>query len=244
MFIKPYGQILESPRPSLSDTYIGEVTDNNDPKKLGRVKVQIPLYEDMDDSDFPWAYPLLSTFLGNSPNSIEFNVPEIGSQVRVSFPTQDIYAPYYSGCEMNERNKCTFFDEDYPNCYGTKDSVGNFKKINKKTKTATFQHSSTTNLEVTEDGTATVTNPSGASITFDSGSNVTLDSMKTVQVDCDDLTLKANEVTLDFDSTVISGDLEVNGNLSYKNGVSCIVPLPTGQILQFTNGILSAIYYV
>ena len=59
MFIKPFGPIIESPKPSLSDTYIGVVADNNDPKKLGRVKVLIPLFQDMNPNELPWAYPLL-----------------------------------------------------------------------------------------------------------------------------------------------------------------------------------------
>lgn len=242
MFIKPFGPILESPKPSLLDTYIGVVSDNNDPKKLGRVKVLIPLFEDMEPDSYPWAYPLLSTFLGNSPNAVSFNVPEIGSQVRVSFPTKDIYAPYYSGCEMNEENKCTFFDEDYPNCYGSKDSRGNFIKVNKKTDKTTIQHSSTTNVEVTQDGTVTLTNPNGSSIMFDSGDNLTIDSVKELQVDATSVTAQAGQVTLGFDSTTFTGDVNIYGSLNPANGANAIIPLPNGKIMVFTNGILTGVF--
>ena len=108
MLIKPYGPLVEANKPTEDNTYIGIVTDNNDPKKLGRLKVFCAIYEDMDLEALPWCFPTLNTFLGNSPDSISFSVPEIGSQVRVSFPTKDKYAPYYSGCEMNERNRCTY----------------------------------------------------------------------------------------------------------------------------------------
>ena len=241
MFIKPFGPILESPKPSLSDTYQGVIIDNNDPKKLGRVKILIPLFEDMDMDAYPWAYPLLGTFLGNSPNSVSFSVPEVGSQVRVCFPTKDIYAPYYSGCELNEENKCTFFDEDYPHCYGTKDSKGNFVKVNKKTETVTFQHSSTTNVEVTQDGTTTLTNPSGGSISFDSVGNLTVSKGKEVQADFADLVLSGSSATLDISNVTFTGDVKIDGSFSPVNGVSVVVPLPNGQILQFTNGILTAV---
>ena len=108
MLIKPYGPIIESGKPTEDESYVGIVADNEDPKKLGRCRVFCSLYEDIDLEALPWCFPTLETFLGNSPNSIAFSVPEIGSQVRVTFPTHDKYAPYYSGCELNERNKCTY----------------------------------------------------------------------------------------------------------------------------------------
>jgi hypothetical protein len=161
MLIKPYGPIIEPNKPTEEETYVGIVADNEDPKKLGRCRVFCSLYEDIDLEALPWCFPTLETFLGNSPDAIAFSVPEVGSEVRVSFPTHDKYAPYYSGCELNERNKCTFFDDDYPNCYGFKDSVGNFTKINKRTGINVYQHTSTTNVEIMNDGTTTFTTPNG-----------------------------------------------------------------------------------
>ena len=242
MLIRPYGNLGESSSPSEYNTYIGVVADNNDPLKLGRLKVDIEVYDNLTVNELPWAYPLLSTFLGNSPNSISFNVPEIGSQVRVSFPTKDIYAPYYSGCEMNEENKCTFFDEDYPNCYGHKDSKGNFMKINKRTGESTFQHSSTSNLQVIQDGTMAVTNPNGASIVFDIADNISLNDIRTFQVDADTVAIKTGMMTVDSKTTTFTGDVVVDGSFRSSMGVSAILPTPDGRLFVFTKGILTAVW--
>ena len=79
MLVKPFGNLLEAQRPTEDETFRGIVVDNLDPKKLGRIKVLISIYEDLDIDDIPWAFPELSTFLGNSQNSISFSVPEEGS---------------------------------------------------------------------------------------------------------------------------------------------------------------------
>lgn len=241
MLIKPFANLGEYPTPSEEDTYLGTVINNTDPLKLGRVRVLIDLYDDLEEDSIPWATPLLETFLGNSVNSIKFSVPELGSQVRVSFPNKDKYAPFYSGCEINLENKCTFFDDDYPNCYGTKDSVGNFIKVNKATKYVTIQHSSTTNLQIAPDGTAMVTNPNGTSITFDSVGNITLDNAKIVQAQCNDFNVYSGTALFDNKTTTFSGSVQINGDFNLLAGVSANVPLPNGMVLVFTNGILTSV---
>lgn len=241
MIIKPFGKVVNDMKtPTTKDSYLGIVADNNDPKKLGRVRVLIPLYEDMDLEDYPWACPTLNTFLGNSANSISFSVPEVGSQVRVTFPTKDLYAPYYSGCEMNENNKCTFFDEDYPNCYGTKDSVGNFVKVNKAKETVHMQHSSSLNLQISKNGTFAITNPRGTYLVADNVGNISLNDAKVVNANCAEFDVKAGTSTMDVGSTTFNGDVKINGSFTPVAGISSYVPLPDGKLLVFTNGILTA----
>lgn len=240
MLIKPFANLGESPTPSEEDTYLGTVVDNNDPLKLGRLKILTDLYDDLDADSIPWASPLLDYFLGNSVNAISFSVPELGSQVRVSFPSKDKYAPFYSGCELNSENKCTFFDDDYPNCYGTKDSVGNFIKVNKATKYVTIQHSSTTNLQLAPDGTAMVTNPNGTTITFDSIGNLNIERAKSVSTICNDFSIYNGTSLFDTTTTTFTGSVQINGDFNPLAGISAVVPLPTGVILTFTNGILTS----
>ena len=88
-------------------SYLGMVEDNNDPNMLGRIKVRIAPYTDFNTEDLPWACPLLGS-CGNSSSNCGLNIPEVGSQVRVVFPSQDFTAPYYMGAELNELNKTTF----------------------------------------------------------------------------------------------------------------------------------------
>lgn len=257
MLIKPFGTLIENTQPAEDGSYLGIVADNNDPKKLGRLKVLISLYEDIDIENLPWCFPTLNTFLGNSADSVSLSVPEIGSQVRVSFPTGDKYAPYYSGAEINERNRCTFFDDDYPNCYGSKDSVGNFSKINKRTGINTFQHMSTTNVEIMPDGTTTFSTPNGQYMQMDAKGNITgeISSVSLISNGYFSFTNGNNSFTMNGGATefvsggpftvqaplsTFKGDLLVSGNLGSTSAGSTIAYSLTGDPLVFSNGVLVA----
>ena len=90
-------------------SYLGCVEDNRDPEKLGRLKVRIAPYSELATEELPWAYPKLGTH-GNSAEYGGLNVPEVGSQVRIDFPSKDLTAPYYSGAELNEVNRAWEID--------------------------------------------------------------------------------------------------------------------------------------
>ena len=164
MLVKPFGEVFKPQRPTEDMWYIGNVENNNDPLKLRRLQIRTIVHEDLATEDLPWASPIPTCFLGSSPNSEDFAVPEIGSQVRVFFPTYDQNTPFYMGGETNEFNKCTFFDEDYPNCYGRKDSIGNFLKVNKVKKTIHAQHCSGANVQIDDKGGVTATTPNGSQL--------------------------------------------------------------------------------
>lgn len=173
MLIKPLNAFLKESTDPATQSYLGMVEDNEDPEKLGRLRVRIGLFEDYATEELPWACPTLGTH-GNSSNAGGLNVPEKGSQVRIYFPSHDLTAPYYMGAELNNLNKTTFFDDDYPNTYGYKDSRGNFMKINKARDTVQFQHSSTSNLKIAPDGSMQVALSNGAYFTFDNRNNFEL----------------------------------------------------------------------
>jgi hypothetical protein len=93
-------------------TYVGIVEDNQDPKKMGRVKVRIMnVFDEIDIEDIPFASPWKDL------NGNEFNVPEKGKVVMVVFDqgNQDspeyIYADHYN---INLENKLeSLSDSDY-----------------------------------------------------------------------------------------------------------------------------------
>jgi hypothetical protein len=93
-------------------TYIGVVEDNNDPKKMGRVRVRVmDVYDDLEVEDLPWAMPWKDL------NGNNFNCPEKGKIVTVIFTDGDennpefIYSEHYN---INLENKLSKLNEsDY-----------------------------------------------------------------------------------------------------------------------------------
>lgn len=242
MLIKPFIPLLKEQADPTAMSYIGEVVDNNDPKKLGRVRVLIAVYSELKADAIPWASPYLGTH-GNSQDYGGINVPEIGSQVRVVFPSKDFTAPYYTGAELNEGTRTTFFDDDYPHTYGYKDSVGNFIKVNKERGTAQIQHSSTTNMQVSPDGSIKVGLSGGAYFIFDSGNNFDL-NLGTLDINGSadgTLNIEANnEVNISVPQVNIKGDVAIDGDLNLKNGVSGSF-MAMGNLVMVENGIIVAI---
>jgi hypothetical protein len=71
-------------------TYVGVVQQNDDPKKLGRVKVRVlGIFDKMELKDIPWATPWKDL------NGNGFNVPEVGKLVTVVFDSANEYKPEY-----------------------------------------------------------------------------------------------------------------------------------------------------
>ena len=73
--------------------YRGIVTDNRDPKNLGRLKARVP--EVLGDVATGWALPA-APFAGNGIGS--FTVPPPDSGVWVEFEAGEISRPIWSGC--------------------------------------------------------------------------------------------------------------------------------------------------
>lgn len=241
MFVKPLIPLLKDQTDPTTMSYLGCVEDNKDPKKLGRVKVRVAPYADFSKDELPWASPMLGSY-GNAASAGGLNVPELGAQVRVTFPSRDFTAPYYSGAELTQFNRTTFFDEDYPDTYGYKDSIGNFAKINKAKGTAIFQHASNTNLQVSPNGSIQVTLSNGAYFLMDYQNNFEL-NLGTLSIGGSadgSLAVNANnEIKLKGDIS-IDGDVSINGDLSAKGGVSGTF-MAMGNLITVKNGIIVSI---
>lgn len=71
-------------------TYVGVVEDNNDPKKLGRVRVRVlDIFDDLKVEDIPWATPYKDL------NGNVFNIPDKGKVLLVVFDQGDKYKPEF-----------------------------------------------------------------------------------------------------------------------------------------------------
>lgn len=85
------GQEFDTPDPRFTALYIGTVVDNNDPEKLGRVRIRIP---GLIDPGSAFAFPL-GTVGGGSAQRGFFNPPDVGAEVGVLFNQGDVDHPYY-----------------------------------------------------------------------------------------------------------------------------------------------------
>jgi uncharacterized protein involved in type VI secretion and phage assembly len=73
--------------------YRGQVTDNNDPDNLGRVKANVPRL--LGDEETGWALPAF--VYGGTTEQGLFAVPDIGAGVWIEFEGGDLSYPIWSG---------------------------------------------------------------------------------------------------------------------------------------------------
>ncbi|WP_396613701.1 phage baseplate assembly protein V (plasmid) [Haloferax sp. S1W] len=79
---------------------VGIVTDNQDPKDLGRVKLQFP-WRDADDESY-WAR-VATEMAGNEYGT--YFLPEVEDEVLVAFENGDIHRPFVIGSLWNGKQK-------------------------------------------------------------------------------------------------------------------------------------------
>jgi uncharacterized protein involved in type VI secretion and phage assembly len=84
----------------ISGVVIGIVTDNNDPEKLGRVKISFPWRGEDDQSH--WAR--VSTLMAGNGRGTFF-LPEVGDEVLVTFDRGNMRYPYVIGALWNGEDK-------------------------------------------------------------------------------------------------------------------------------------------
>jgi hypothetical protein len=257
MVARPFNPILNILKKNINLEYTGTVENNADPLMLGKIQVRIDLWEDLLPEYLPWASPTPSAFLGASNNSGSFHVPNIGTQVKIYFPTMDYNNPYYRGVELNSRNKCTLFDTDYPNTYGNIDEKGNFYIVNRKTGLTQYQHSSTTNIQIKKDGTYIISTPNGSYIlstasgeitrnitaqtTSVSGTTTLLQNGTSYAFQTDDgggMVEQGSDMLLNFNTGIFTGDLSVSGQITSDIGYSGTFSTQDGQTVTISGGLI------
>ena len=92
--------------PDFHGVVCAQVTDNNDPDKLGRVKLKFPWLGEKYETD--WAR---MTYPGSGPNSGIIWVPEKDDEVLVAFEHGDMRQPYVIGAVHNGVDKPALGDD-------------------------------------------------------------------------------------------------------------------------------------
>ena len=194
MLLKPYTQMDKNNLDPYEQTYVGEVLDNNDPDKLKRLKISIPIWDMYTDEQLQWVPPAGNA--GASANVDKHDIPEIGSSVTVYFNNKNPDDPRYTGVNVTESTKCSLFDEDYPNTYGEKDSIGNFVMHNKKTGISVFHHNSGTEVQCDPDGSFIVTGNSGCYASCDADGHFRFSGTSFTVIAAEDLKLAGTRVSI------------------------------------------------
>jgi hypothetical protein len=73
--------------------YRGQVTDNNDPDNLGRIKAKVPRV--LSDEETGWALPAF--IYGGATDQGLFAMPDVGAGVWIEFEGGDLSYPIWSG---------------------------------------------------------------------------------------------------------------------------------------------------
>lgn len=150
-------QKAESGKQQMDDAMIGIVTDNKDPKKLGRVKVKIPILNGDQSTD--WC-PLV--MLGAGKNRGWFFIPEIDDEVLLLFEHGSMDRPMVVGALWNGKDKSV-----------DKNSGGNPRRIIKSREGHKITFDDEKNQIIIEDGKGV------GKITFEADSNkMTIEALK------------------------------------------------------------------
>ena len=142
--------------------WTGKVIDNDDPEKLGRVKIMVfGYYDELSEYAIPWAVPDIG-YIGGSNGS--FIIPENGTFLRGYFDQGDIQKPIYDSVAFSEitarnltRNFIVNKLEDYPNKMVLMETdAGDYLTLNKASGETLFHHRSGLNITVDANGSLTI----------------------------------------------------------------------------------------
>jgi type VI secretion system secreted protein VgrG len=184
------------------ETQSAMVTDNHDPKGLGRVRVKLHWMNGAEKT--PWIR-VTSPHGGGGKGM--FFIPEVGEEVILGFEGDSPTKPYVIG---------TVYHGKAPNSFG---SGGNDVKA--------LQTRSGTKVVLNDAaGSVFVEDKDGNSMTMDGAGNITLKSNNTVTIDAtNQITLKTKKVTIGTDggtdliemySKVMKGDFKETGDIKAK----------------------------
>lgn len=169
----------------------GTVVANNDPLKLGRIKVQIQgIFEGNPDS-LPWVRRKTDTLFCGSDCEV-FDVPDIGSVVEVRW-NYDETTPMYSGAPYSKKHQTSTFTGNYPFEAGFKFGP-HIIKFDKASKLMTIGNSKVT---------------------------IQLDATGGCTLNCADLDINVKRnLNVNTQNVLINGDLVVDGTISSSQGAS------------------------
>jgi hypothetical protein len=160
----------------------GDVINNNDPERMMRVQVRVPLlHREILDADLPWARPLITfAAAGMSGTAGSIRIPQIGSKVALQFLDDTLYNSLYIGDLADEVVIPQELLAEYPNAYGWIDAAGNLFFVNTTTGVVQFVHVTGTKFQISANGAIKVV--SATTVSISGQSNISILSAAEVKV--------------------------------------------------------------
>lgn len=193
--------------------WTGKVIDNDDPDKLGRVKIIVfGYYDDLAEFALPWAVPDIG-YVGGTNGS--FIIPEVGSFVRGYFDQGDIQKPVYDSIAFSEmtaqnttKNMLINKLEDYPHKMVLMETdQGDYMTLNRKDGETVFHHRSGLDITIGADGSLTI----NAGMNYNQNGNIKINCYGDTNIETNgDVSLKSTTGNVNIDA--VQGDINLGRN--------------------------------
>ena len=215
MMINKLFKVFKDLKNFTSGFYIGEVVDNNDPLKIGRIKVKIEnLNDKIEKENLPWTFQIFPIGTGENKKSVSTTiVPGIGTKVIVIFPTNDVYTSFYIGELLYKDYDFSELKEDYPETYGFQNKIGDKWYVNMKQETVDIFHHSKTKMHIRKDGTVDITGVKDININISGNANINVNKNANVNVNGNVTTKIGGNWKVNVGGTT---DIISSGNMTLK----------------------------
>ena len=196
--------------------HTGTVINNVDPLEQGRVQVLIAgIFTETDTEKAQWIYQINNTGFGGCSGVSSLMVPDIGSEIQVEFPYDDIYFGFYRGYVHTGETQISELNTDYPDTWGFRDSTGTILYVNRKTLDFKLEHASGVKLEMNAEGTFTATVPKDMMEVVSGDKTSAINGAVTLNIG------KALTMTAIEKATMKGNEVEVDGGGGNITGVVC-----------------------
>ena len=188
----PYGDVHSIP---IATTQPAKVTDNNDPKGLGRVQVQMEWQRNNSDNT-PWIR-MTNPHAGGGKGM--YFIPEIGEEVLVGFEGGNAEKPYVLGAMYNGNESSSY------------STAGNDQKV--------IQTRSGCKILINDAiGSIFLEDPSGNTVLLDGKGNINFNAPNTINMNATDINIAASK---DINvSAGVNKSVNVGMNKSTKVGMA------------------------
>ena len=204
--------------------YRGFVTDNEDPDRLGRLKLIVPsLFE---TSELEWALPCMP--FGGLPEYGFFMIPEVDAQVWVEFEQGNLAYPIWTGTFWQPKSEVPEeISSDGPTARLIKTPSGHILHMEDKEdeEIIHLKHMIGSELLIDEKGSLALTDQNGATLTIDAdageiivadsnGNTMTMSSSGTtvedsngnkIEMAASGITVKGQQVVIDGQTVMLGG---------------------------------------